>query len=79
MIKKQFVVRKVRVPTPVIQKIPIVRKVQARINTKVLPAQTLVLRTQGGQLAAAAGFDASALGAGYATGYTADAQTLGDL
>ena len=44
VIKKKFVVRKVRIPTPVVQKIPIVRKVQARVNTKVLPAQTLVLR-----------------------------------
>lgn len=31
VIKKKFVVRKVNVPTPVIQKIPIVRKVQARV------------------------------------------------
>ena len=38
VIKKQFVGRKVKVPTPVIQKIPIVRRVQAKVQTKVLPA-----------------------------------------
>ena len=38
VIKRKYIVRKVKVPTPVIQKIPIIRKVQARVQTKVLPA-----------------------------------------
>ena len=38
IIKKKYVVKKVKVPTPVIQKIPIVRKVKAWVKTKVLPS-----------------------------------------
>ena len=63
VIKKQQVVRKINVPTPVIQKVPIVRRVRAVVQTKVLPAQTLVLRGQGGALAAATEFNEGAVAA----------------
>ena len=46
--------RKVKVPTPLIQKVPIVRRVQAVVKTKVLPAETLVLRSAEGLLGGAA-------------------------
>ena len=79
VIKKKYVVRKVKVPTPVIQKIPIVRNVQARVKTEVLPAQTLALKGSSASYAAS-GFSgmSSAYASGDAAGYSfGDADAAG--
>ena len=66
-IKKKVNVRKVAVPTPIIQKIPVYRKVQAVVDTKVLPAQTFVLKRRGG-FSTALGAGSTLLSAGGAAG-----------